>query len=643
MCGFAALISFDKHINNDDSRVREMVDALRHRGPDDIGFIKEDKAHFGFSRLSIRDIENGKQPMVSNCGRYLIVFNGEIYNTEYLKLHLIAKGIVLRTDSDTEILLTMLMLHGARALDSIFGMFAFVFYDKLEHKAIIARDRIGIKPAYFHVTKEQVYISSEQNAILAASLIKPELNPTGLSSYLSFRYPMWNNTFFKNLDRLKPGHYYVIDSKGIEEHKYWNIPISDKQYNGSLPLLLEEGEDLLTEVVKQHLISDVDVGILLSGGLDSSLISAISAPFNKSPQPSTYSIGFKDDGYDESHYARIVADKYNFKHHHFYDDPNTFLDDTTTLIKYRGTPLSIPHEVAINKLFHHISTKQKVVLSGEGADELFGGYGRVQRSAFDYQKRLWINKAPIPKSVRDRLAVFCGIEDIDTDEGLCGTFLSRYHWWSAEEKSLLFTNEFSAIIDNDAQELRYWRDSFNDVREMNFHQQILYMFQSQHLQCLLDRLDAHSMAHGVEARVPFCDHRLIEFAAKVPLNLKFEWNSLGDFIRSLFVTSDTFSESYDSSKVLLRRIGAKYLPSEISHRKKLGFPVPLDTWTRNVLIKSYKEILLDNKTNSRRIFRRPYLEHILTQASDGEGYDFWGKKIWMLMNFEIWMRECVDA
>jgi asparagine synthase (glutamine-hydrolysing) len=643
MCGFAALISLTNELSHNDPKVNKMTHALLHRGPDDIGFIKERKAHFGFARLSIRDIENGKQPMESLCGRYVIIFNGEIYNTENLNEALTKRGVTLRTSSDTEVLLNILIIEGVSGLEQIFGMFAFVFYDRHEHKAIIARDRIGIKPVYVHIGKDEVFIASEQKAIQAGSSLTAEFNPTALSSYLSFRYPMWNNTFIKGIERLKPGHFYTVDANGLQEFKYWSIPVTQEKYERPASLIIEEGEELLTQVVKQHLIADVDVGILLSGGLDSSLIAAIAAPLLDNKGVSTYSIGFLDDGYDESKYARMVADQYQLNHNHFYDDPNTFLDDTTSLIKHRGTPLSIPHEIAINKLFHQISLNQKVVLSGEGADELFGGYGRVQRSAFDYQKRLWLNSIPLPTSLQQNLANLLEIGDIDTGAGLCDTFLSRYYWWPNAEKRKLFTDEFSVTINNDALENELWLKGFEDVKKMNYHQQILYMFQTQHLQCLLDRLDSHSMAHGVEARVPFCDHRLIEFAAKVPLNLKFKWNSLIALMRSLYMRSDNFSERHDTSKVLLRRIGEKYLPLEISHRKKLGFPVPLDIWTREVLMKSYKEILLDGKTNARHIFRKGYLEDILTQASDDKGYDFWGKKIWMLMNFEIWMRECIDA
>ena len=353
----------------------------------------------------------------------------------------------------------------------------------------------------------------------------------------------------------------------------------------------------------------------------------------------TFSASFDHSDYDEIAYAKLVSKKYSTNHINIKLSARNYLDSLTEVINVRQTPLSIPHEVALYDLFKKIGKHVKVVMSGEGADELFGGYGRVQTSAHDYNKINFIKKY-LPFFSNTKIFKLLNL-DLKSDSK-CDFFLNVYNWIPIKQKLELLNNEFKNKISNDEKIINFWYEEFNKISELNTHDQFLFIFQKLHLRCLLDRLDVLSMASSVEARVPFVDHNLVELVMSVPYEYKFRWKSKYHKALGLFNNSFINSEKNDISKFILRKIGSKYLDSKIAYKKKLGFPVPLDEWSKSIYFESAKEILLDSKTRSRGIFNCNNIEKLLMKK-ENLNYDFWGKKIWMLMNVEVWHREVVDS
>ncbi len=312
-------------------------------------------------------------------------------------------------------------------------------------------------------------------------------------------------------------------------------------------------------------------------------------------------------------------------------------------IAHSASPLSIPHEIALNSLFGEISKHTKVVISGEGADEMFGGYGRVQSSGYDYEKIRFVNKF-VPQNLQSGvLKIFGSNKEFDWSkyQSQMDHFFDIYKWFGFDEKMGILNSEVKKDIKYDAEIKKFWTDEFEQMQNLDVKEKIIFLFQKHHLQCLLHRLDIHSMAHSVEARVPFCDHRIIEFVNKVPYSMKFKWKSSYHKFISIFNNSFKNSEKNDISKYLLRKLSLRYLPKEISYKKKLGFPVPLDKWLGGSFLNFAKEILLDQKTSNRGIFETTQIENLLNNK-EKLSYDFWGKKIWMLINVELWARNFID-
>ena len=643
MCGIAGLINFNtEHL--DISPIKHMTDSLFHRGPDDLGYFNDNYVAFGFRRLSILDLSMGHQPMESNNGRYVIVFNGEIYNFKEIRKSLSNEGYSFKTNCDTEVILYAFQHWGIHCIQKFNGMFAFAIYDKKQKTVFLARDRLGIKPLYYSLIDGVLVFGSEMKAILSHPKFKKSANLEAISSYLTFRYPQGEFPVFENMRRLAPGHSMKVDISGININKYWEIPFFDKKEDLGEQFYLDKTEELISDAVERRLISDVPLGALLSGGLDSSLIVANMSKFQSSEKIKTYSIGFGEEGYDESYYAKMVADHCGVDHLSLELGQDHYLDQMIRTINQKDAPLSIPHEIALMNICFELKKHTTVVISGEGADELFAGYGRVQRSPMDYKKINYIKKI-FPKSLHKTLLSIMGAGKNAANWAAINShmdhFFSVYNWIPFEEKWSIFTDTTMEAINYDKSNIEFWQRDFDKISGGNEYDKILYLFEKNHLSCLLDRLDSMSMAASVEARVPFVDHELVEFVSSIPIKYKLKWKSPFHQAKSLFTSSFKASENLDHSKYILRKLGSKILPKEIVSRKKKGFPVPLDNWINNGMINSAKEILLDDQTSRRGLFRKEQLEKILN-TNQGLDYDFWGKKVWMLMNVELWFREFID-
>ena len=642
MCGFAGIINLNEH-SVGEFPIEKMTDCIAHRGPDDSGYFKDENVSFGFRRLSIIDVTHGHQPMTSIDNRYIIVFNGEIYNFKKIKNELIESGYVFETNCDTEVIIYSFDLWGKECVNRFNGMFAFVIYDKELNNIFIARDRLGIKPFYYTFVNNNFIFGSEIKSILACKEFKREADLKAISSYLTFRYTFSDRTFFKDIKKLLPGHHITIEKNVFLIEKYWQIPFIDEKDDQGEKFYLDKVRSLLEKAVERRLISDVPLGALLSGGLDSSIIVAFMSKLSGT-KVNSYSIGFDADGYDESKYANLVADFCDTNHTSLNLNKESYVEDLKKMIIQKDAPLSIPHEIALYRISKKLKEYTTVVISGEGADELFAGYGRVQRSPFDYQKIKIVNKY-FPKFLGKIIFKLIGAGKLADQWTKINSkrdyFFSTYNWIPFDEKWSLFTSSVLNEIANDEELINFWSDDFTYTNKGNDYDQYLYMFQKNHLICLLDRLDGMTMAAGVEARVPFVDHELIEFVSSIPIKYKLKWKSSFHKLLALFQNSFNFSEKLDISKYILRKIGLEILPKIIPYRRKKGFPVPLDNWINDGLIEFAKEILLDKRCLDRNIFKEKELRNLINNPQNLD-YDFWGKKIWMLINVEIWYREFID-
>lgn len=642
MCGITGLINF-KAEQIDHSNLKDMTECLSHRGPDDSGYFFDNNVAFGFKRLSIIDVEHGHQPMQTIDKDYTIVFNGEIYNFKAVRDTLKGYGYYFQTNCDTEVILYAYKHWGRECLDRFNGMFAFAIYNKKEQCVFIARDRLGIKPLYYTFIGETMLFASEMKAILQHPSFVRKPNYNAISSYLTFRYPLGEQPVFDDIKRLSPGNFMILNKSGINIRKYWEIPFIKNKEDRGEAFYLNKTSELLLDAVERRMISDVPIGALLSGGLDSSIIVALMSKLSDD-KVKTYSIGFNEDGYDESYYSNLVAKHCGVDHLSLTLSQDDYIQKLKNAILIKDAPLSIPHEVALYEICNELKKYTTVVISGEGADELFGGYGRVQRSPMDYKKIQFANKY-FPKSIRSSVLKVMGAGNKSEEWASINShmqhFFSVYHWFSFEEKSSIFTDDMLGFIDNDKSNIEHWENDFEHVSGGNIYDGILYAFEKNHLTCLLDRLDMMSMAAGVEARVPFVDHELVEFVSTIPFKYKMRWKTPLHKIASIFSNSFNASEVLDDSKYILRKFGATILPDDIAFRKKKGFPVPLDSWVNKGMKNYAKEILLDDVTIRRGIFRADMVEKLINNKQNIK-YDFWGKKIWMLLNLEIWFRELVD-
>jgi len=646
MCGIAGLIALDQARSVDSNVLVDMANSIAHRGPDGSGVHVEGRVGLSHRRLSIIDIEGGRQPMSNDDGSIWISYNGEVYNYRGISQELRAKGHRFRTSSDTEVVLRAYEEWGVEAVTRFNGMFAIAIWDARQQALVLARDRLGIKPLYWTIIDGQIAFASEVKAFSRVPGFRTEANLDAISSYLTFRQSVWDICFYANVNKVLPGHALVFTEETPREHAYWML--KPRQAGDMKDVSEADAQDrsreLLEKAVQRRMIADVPIGAYLSGGLDSSITVALMSQLSDRPV-NTFSIGYENEAYDEGPWAQKVADHCGANHHHIVLPKTDYLDMWQQLVRQKDAPLSIPHEIPLYLLSREMKRSITVAISGEGADELFGGYGRVQRSPMDWEKvrliRSIIGNGPAnalaganedQQSIRSHLSKASHLEH----------FFHVYNWIPIEEKLSLFSDEAKKELNGDARVVGVFDDIFNGTAAgSSSYDKVLHTFQKIHLGCLLDRLDTMSMAAGIEARVPFVDHELVEYVAALPFRHKMKWNNLLSQARAMFHTSFRASEWLDTNKAMLRRIGDGLLPREISRRKKLGFPTPLDSWLKEGLNATAQDLLLDSTARSRGIFDSKEIESLLSIRQDLP-YDFYGKKIWMLMNVEMWLRECID-
>jgi len=635
MCGILASIS-DKKV--DQEKFQEALNLQTHRGPDDSGLYFKNNHSFGHRRLSIIDLDpSSSQPMLSDDGSIIIVFNGEIYNFLELRNKLEKEGNVFKTKGDTEVLIKLYQLKGIAFLEDLIGMFAFTLYDTKIGVTYVVRDRLGIKPLFYSTVGGEYIFSSEIKSILHLNPELNELNPIAISSYFSFRYPILNDTFYKNIHSLEPGHYLEIKEKNLVQKQYWNLTkfINEQKKDKGEEFYLTNIKKLLTSSVKYRQIADVKIGAYLSGGVDSSGITAIMAKDSASAIK-TFTIGFNEKGYNEFNYAQEVAEQYNTDHHEIILSGENYLSTMTELINYKDAPLSVPNEVPLYLMSKELKKYITVVLSGEGADEIFGGYGRIFRSATEYENLKNINsKTDLNQNEKLFLRKIEKKYGTTSFKNELEHFFAIYSYTSDEMKTRILTeeNHNTEITNKLKAKFKFHFDELGP--NVSYLNKMMYVFEKIHLVGLLQRVDMTTMATSVEARVPFVDHRLVEFAFTIPTKYKLKWND-EKVNESDLLISEEVSEIYDIPKYVLKKSMEDLLSSNILYRKKMGFPVPLNNWFGGDFNKYAKELILDNpKLDS--FINKKEIKNILNNETLEQDHNM-ALKVWMLMNLALFIK-----
>lgn len=627
MCGINGIAFSDKSGRGVNARVLgKMRDVICHRGPDDFGEFVDENVGLGHRRLSIVDVKHGKQPMFNEDESCVLIFNGEIYNHTDYREELEAKGYKYQTHSDTETILRLYEEYGERCVEFLRGMFAFAIWDRKEKTLFIARDRLGIKPLYYvHDEDGNLFFASEIKSLLKAEAVKLEINYSCLPDQLANHGTSADETLFKNVKRLLPGHFMIWKDCNLKIEKYWDVSFEPKHEAKSDTEFIEEWRELFKESVKLRLMADVPLGMFLSGGIDSSAIAAMMAEMVAEPIK-TFSVGFKEREANEFEYARIVSNKFQTEHHEITITPEQFFDELPNLIWHEDEPLGFIASVPLYFVSRLAQEHVKVVLTGEGSDELLGGYGR-------YYKTLQLIKygEKYEKLTPDffRKIVKNNVENLPLGRKLERTFLSRvadienlyfdnFAIFTKEMQKHLLTNETKAKISetNPYAELHRW---LAETDAENLLDKILYADSKTYLHELLMKQDQMSMAASIESRVPFLDHELVEYTARLPENLKIRGRE---------------------TKWILREAMKGILPDEILNRPKMGFPVPVGNWFRNQFKHVVDEFVLSERALTRGIFNADFVHEIVKRHNAGENHD---ERIWFLVNFEMWQRRFIDG
>ncbi len=633
MCGICGKLELDPRRPVEEATVRRMVRVLAHRGPDDEGVHVEGPLGLGHRRLSILDLSAaGHQPMSSDDGSLVIVFNGEIYNFQELRADLERSGQRFRSRSDTEVILKLYERDGPECVTRLRGMFALAIWDSPRRRLFLARDRLGKKPLHYSLGPTAFIFASEIKAILQDPDFRREVDPVAIHHYLTYQCVPAPYSALKRIQKLPPAHYLILENGRIETKRYWKLSYLPKysvRNDRELRDLEVELVDRLEEAVRIRLISDVPLGAFLSGGLDSSAVVALMSRMGTKPVK-TFSIGFAEDAYDELAYARIVAERFGTDHTEFRVRPNA-LEILPKLVWHYDEPYAdasaIPTYYVSKLAREHVT----VVLTGDAGDENFAGYDRYV--ANDYARRLQrvlpalsnpavlraIDRIPhghSPKNPIWRLKRFL-MQAGKAPEARNLGWLTHF---GSEEKKQVCTAEFNAVLNGSRSEelhLRWYREA--DAED--FLDAILYADVMTYLpDDLLVKTDIASMANSLEARAPFLDHVFMEFAARIPANLK---------LRS------------GQSKYILKRAFRDILPDPIRRRGKMGFSVPIDYWLRHELKEMSNDLLLSPRSLQRGYFRREPLVTMLDQHAAGKWN--WHSEIWNLMMLELWHREFIDA
>jgi asparagine synthase (glutamine-hydrolysing) len=614
--------------------INVMTERLSHRGPDELGIWSDPDAgvYLGHRRLSIIDLSSrGRQPMISNCGNYVITYNGEVFNYKELRIQLLQEGYSFTGGSDTEVVLAACVVWGVRnAIERLIGMFAFSLLDRRERRLSLVRDRIGIKPLYWHFTSGRIAFASELKALRAMPDWKPEVDRHALASYLRHAYVPTPATIYSGVSKLPPGSILTwMPGQSPEIEQYWN-PLSQNDLSNhsmSDDEAIDTLDTLLGDAIKRRMISDVPLGAMLSGGVDSSVVTALMQKHSERPIK-TFSIGFNESGYNEAGYASQVARHLGTEHSELYVEPKHALDIIPRLPEIYDEPFADASQIPTFLISELLRKHVTVALSGDGGDELFAGYTRYQwagkfayiakllpaslRNYFTnvinkYSPQQWnnvLNRLPQnmrPSHAGDKLYKIASILPLTNEQDIYCRLVSQ---WPDPAYIMDNANEMKTALSNE-----YLNTLIPDyISRMQYLDLVTYLPDD-----ILVKVDRASMAVGLEARVPLLDHRIVEFAWAQPLNRK---------MRS------------GRGKWLLRQVLYRYVPASIVDRPKMGFGVPIDKWLRGPLKEWAQDLLSAERLRDDGLFTVSNVQKCLQEHMSGHRNH--QNRLWVLLMYQAW-------
>jgi len=627
MCGICGKVMFDPSRRVPRQLLKDMADSIQHRGPDDEGFYISGQIGLGFRRLSIIDLSGGHQPLSNEDGTVWLVFNGEIYNYQALRQDLITKGHVFRTESDTEVIVHLYEEYGTECVQELRGMFAFAIWDEREKQLFLARDRVGIKPLYYYVGSDCLVFGSEMKSILADPAVSREVDCAMIDRFLTYFYLPGRHTLLRNLFKLEPGHVLIVKDNQYKSWRYWDLEFLAEDSREHVLDPEKELLELLEETVQLHMISDVPIGFLLSGGMDSTAMLSLAAQ-KTDKAISTYTVGFSSEAVvDERPFARLAAKRFDTTHYEISVSPRQFAEFLPGYVWHMAEPVCQPPAISLYYVSRLASEHVKVLISGEGGDEAFAGYE-------NYRNTFWFEKlksvvGPLRQPVGRSMSVIgrmVGSRVLSQYGPRMGVPFEQYYLsrtsspfsFFNRERDNLYSDKLAAITNKDYS-TSVTHDYLSNTADYGCIDKMLYVDTNTWLpDNLLIKADKMTMANSVELRVPLLDHKVLEFAARLPRNQKVRrW----------------------TMKYLAKKALRGYVPEEILSRRKAGFPIPYDLWLRDALRAWVSEILLDDRTVSRGYFQRSAIEKLITPNGNKQVYS---KEIFSLVVLELWHRLFID-
>ena len=628
MCGICGKLNFDRQKSADPGLLRRMMELIRHRGPDGNGEFFSGPISLGHLRLSIIDLATGAQPMSNEDDTVWVVYNGEIYNFHELRRDLEARGHRFKSTTDTEVIVHLYEEMGDQCVSKLRGMFAFALWDERKQKLLLARDRVGIKPLYYAQTRNGLLFASEFKSLLADPEVPRDINPRAIDRFLTYYYVPGNETLFTHISKLAPGHYMTVEDGRVSTHQYWDLSFDHPTETKSFSEAVEALQALLGRTVKDHMISDVPVGVLLSGGVDSSGVLSYAAGQSDSPLH-TFTMGFDGENFaDERPYAKLASQKFGTIHHEISMRASDFRDFLPKYVWHMEEPICEPPAIAL--YFVSALARQesvKVLLSGEGGDEAFGGYQTYRnflllerlKSGFGSGKGL-LRKGfqAAGKLGWKRVAPYGDLVDLPLSEYYLSRTASPFTPFN-RAKSSLYREAFATSLAGHASD-EPTRRLFERVKDANLLDQMLYLDTKTWLpDDLLVKADKMTMATSVELRVPLLDFQILEFAASLPANYKVQGWKL---------------------KRILKAALSKAIPEQILNRKKTGFPVPYDHWMRNEMKDFVADTILSPNAASASYFCRKAVSQIVEAHQQGKGH---AKEVFSLLVLELWHQQFMST
>ena len=628
MCGIAGFVAADGIDADASDRAIRMRDVITHRGPDEAGVWSDAHAMLAHRRLSIVDLSAGQQPLSNEDGSIWVAYNGEIYNHADVRRDLEARGHQYRTKSDTETIVHAYEEWGDECMHRFRGMFAFALWDAPRRRLLLVRDRLGVKPLYWCQRGDTLLFGSEIKAILASGLVRAEARVDAIPEVLSTRALAGTETLFRGIHRLAPGHLLVFENGVVQTRQYWDVPLGERNTTIKPADVVPQFRELLQQSVRLRLMSEVPLGVFLSGGIDSSAIAAIMAGQINRPLE-TFSVAFKDRAFNELEYSREVARVIGAKSHETVIDDTDFFHALPKLVWHEDEPIAHPSSVPLYFVSSLARRHVTVVLTGEGSDELLAGYGKYPRMVWNWRAGS-VYERVVPEPVRRSIAhhvvphlpgklqryaarSFLALQRTPDD-----MFFDNFASVRMRDQRALLTAPMMAAggAPYDASRAYFERPPQNST----LLDRLLYADMKTYLVELLMKQDQMSMAASIESRVPFLDHHLVEFAARLP---------------------DEWKLSGLTTKRVLRLAMNGLLPKSILNRPKMGFPVPFGAWARNEWSDVMRDVLLDRRARERGILNPVSVERLIADHVAGRTQG--GDRLWSLLNLELWFRTFIDG